>query len=1208
MKNHFSGSMRWLRPAVAALVVLGLCGRAPAINIYWNASSGNWSEQLKWNPQQVPTFSDDVYVNIGGTVNVIGASEARSLMVGESSGQSGHVVMSGGSLIVPRHQTIGGSGTGSFTQSGGNNYSSYGENTYELRIGHSSGSVGIYTLTGGTLQTAYQYIGRLGTGTFIHTGGTNRPSSSGSLYARHMYIGHATSSAYGTGLYHLSGTGQIEIGHRNANINVGVESSGTIPTGRFEWFRSGGITWNDNSGSGSIEIGAGGTLAMGYDFSALPQKPGGGNIVTGLENGTMEVTNGATVTKTADGVTSAMRYLRIGSASGAGYANQTGGTVQVGQTAWIGDGGTGAATQSGGSFNVAFHLYLGHNGGSGTYTLGNGTLTVGSNLFVSDSSSGRLVLDGGTMNVQNIFFPGAGGTGTGTVVLDGGTLNNTGSTFRTTNLNLGERTGRTGNYTLVTGKTLTATDLRLGMQGTGNFTQSGGTANVTNLRFGTEAAGSGSYLLNGGTLNVGGQVFDGPGAGTIQIDGGTFNPSGSVAVDNLKVGITAAGSHTQVAGRNYTVGMLTLGNATYRLGGGTLSADGVANTTGTGTLNIDGGTFSPSGNVDVDNLGVGILSAGSHTQAAHLYQVGTLALGSGSYLLSGGTLQVGGNVVNGSGTGMLALNGGSFSVTGSVDVDQLQVGVNATAVHTVSGGIWQSGSVVFGAQAGGAGTLTLAGGSLTAAAGISTGTGTGTLVLNGGSLLLGGDVGVTHLTVGSNASASFTQAARKFNVAGDLNVGSGTGSGSYRFDGTAELAIGNDLNIGTGGATGRFEWYRSGGMTTSGMIRLGGGGTLAMGHNFDLDQLADGISGLADATLEVTRSARGTLDVGTVTARNVQLGGSDGSGTLRVEGGGALAIATGGSLNVGTAAQAGRFEWHHAGGLSTPALAVAPQGTLAMGFDFNVADLLDGTLIGGGTVVGLDRSTTEVTSGATATHTGVNAKFGRLELGSPQGSGTWGMEAGALNVSTLIIGNQGSGKLEIHNPAASVTVGQTLLLGRQATLEAVPGSRITLTGSDVWIHGNDPAMLAGMANVTLAFQPIMAGGMLDHLELAGRDLGVTMDGFSNNFALHTLVVGSPSADSFVTLRLMDMFRNQGVDPEALYVHNIYVHEGATLDMNLLNVYYDGLLEANGAIINGTPQFIPEPAAASLLALAALAILARRRPRRSGSQAVSQPVR
>jgi fibronectin-binding autotransporter adhesin len=1126
MRSLDSRRSRRSRRTLGTLALLCWAAAPPvhAGTTNWIAGTSNWATSGNWS-NGLPTYDDNAYINNGGTAQVLsGYHYADDLYLGRYSGQSGHVSMSGGYLYVEHDQYIGYEGTGTFTQIGGENRVSAGTSNYDLFLGYATGGAGTYTMTGGTLYAGDEYIGRLGTGTFLQSGGINYLSATGSSTADNMYIGYATSSAWGSGTYRLSGTGQLIVSHKNADIRVGGEYGGTLSSGRLEWFREGGISWSDPSGNGAIIIGENATLALGYDFSALPAR------VTGMEAGTLEVTNGATVTKN-DGINSVVKYLRIGSSTGAGYGNMSSGTVQVGQAVYIGDGGLGSTVQTGGTFTVTTHLYLGLGGAQGTYRLKGGSLNVGSSIY--------------------------GGTGTGTLILDGGTLTVGGSFLNVTNLILGDETGRTGSYTLASGKTMNTADQYLGVSGTGNFTQSGGTANVGNLRFGTQASGVGTYLLSGGTLNVTGQVLDGPGTGTLQIDGsGTFNPSGSVTVDNLKVGIASAGSHTQSgqtytvgtltlgagsytlaggtlnaggvanttgtgtlnidggvfsptgavnvdnlgvgiasagshtqSGQTYTVGTLTLGNATYRITGGTLNTGSVSNPTGTGTLNIDGGTFSPTGAVNVDNLGVGIASAGSHTQSGQTYTVGTLTLGAGTYTLSGGTLSITSPLANATGAGTLALNGGTFAPSAGVDVDNLHVGVTASAAYTQSAATWQVGAMTLGVQTGSSGTYTLAGGTLNVAGDIAAGAGTGTLVLNGGALNLGGGLAITHLKVGANASASYTQPAKTFGIAGTLSIGAGTGSGTYRLEGAAALNVGTAVRVPDGGGTGRLEWYRTGGLTT-------------------------------------------------------------------------------------------------------PLLAMQAGGTLAMGQSFEVGRLLDGSLFGG-TLLGIELATLEITAGASARQTDVAATYDRLTIGSGGKGGTYHLESLSLNVGDLMLGAGGPGMLEVA-PGAAVTIRRTLVMGRNATLHAAPGTVVTLTGSNVWNHSSNPDALADLLNVTLAFQPSSAGFVIDQMELAGRDLGPTMDGFDDNFALDALIVGEPGRDTSAMLVLTDTFRNLGPEPEALYLHNLYVHKGALLDLAGLNVYYSGEFLLEGKVINGMPQYIPEPSSLALAALGALALLRRRR--------------
>lgn|GEM_PF-3304606 len=83
-------------------------------------------------------------------------------------------------------------------------------------------------------------------------------------------------------------------------------------------------------------------------------------------------------------------------------------------------------------------------------------------------------------------------------------------------------------------------------------------------------------------------------------------------------------------------------------------------------------------------------------------------------------------------------------------------------------------------------------------------------------------------------------------------------------------------------------------------------------------------------------------------------------------------------------------------------------------------------------------------------------------------------------------------------------------------------------------------------------------------EVAGRDLGPIVDGFSSNFSHATLEVSQNSTVSFV-----DLFANSGSGGmEALYVDTLILRSGASITIDNSRIYYNTLVD-EGASINIT---------------------------------------
>ena len=95
------------------------------------------------------------YTQSGGTDNTTSFYLGYNAASGGSAAASGSYTLTAGSLDThtPNPEYIGYSGAGFFTQSGGTN------NAYKLYMANNTGSTGSYTLTGGLLSPAGEFVG-----------------------------------------------------------------------------------------------------------------------------------------------------------------------------------------------------------------------------------------------------------------------------------------------------------------------------------------------------------------------------------------------------------------------------------------------------------------------------------------------------------------------------------------------------------------------------------------------------------------------------------------------------------------------------------------------------------------------------------------------------------------------------------------------------------------------------------------------------------------------------------------------------------------------------------------------------------------------------------------------------------------------------------------------------------------------------------------
>jgi hypothetical protein len=362
----------------------------------------------------------------------------------------------------------------------------------------------------------------------------------------------------------------------------------------------------------------------------------------------------------------------------------------------------------------------------------------------------------------------------------------------------------------------------IGGHGTGRFIQNGGTNEASIFELGGDSGSAGIYNLSG---------------------------TGSLTAFAENVGDYGTGSFTQNGGTNTAIQL--------KLGGGSGST-GTYNLSGTGSLAAD--------HEDIGDSGTGSFtqSGGTNTVTYDLYLgYNTSGTGTGTYALSGGTLNVGGNIVGGSGLSTFNLDGGTLNVTG-----------NSIAVY-----IFNVGEAV-----GSNGSFTLGSGQTLTAAGFEFvgGYGTGSFTQNGGTNTVGtlylangyASTGTYNLSgtgsltaddefLGINnhyGPAIFTQSGGTNTVTHDLYLAYDTaGTGTYTLNG-GTLNVSDNIVDGSGLSTFILN-----------------GGTLTVSGGIAVDNLLLGKASGTDVSY--TLSGAGLYEGGrkvanTLAVKNLTLGGS----------------------------------------------------------------------------------------------------------------------------------------------------------------------------------------------------------------------------------------------------------------------------------------------------------------------------------------------
>jgi len=957
----------------------------------------------------------------GGT-----ASFGNNLIVGNSAGVTGsYTIGTGGTLNIgtnianaaagyyntPQNSmVVGNSGTGTFTQTGGNvtiggdaTASSLNPAVQDLILGAATGSSGTYNMNGGNLtvygnaninnssiEVGFINLSGGGTGQFTQTGGTvNTYGFNG------LAIGD-NGSATGSGNYSISGGSLV------------INQNPTITTNGF-----------DSNSTGNMFVGAHETGSMTQTGGSVSVA---GDAFVGFANGASSST------------------WTINNSVGTSTVSVGGDMYVGGTTLFGGTTGTGEVDQSAGTATVAGTLDVGAGPGSiGLYTLSGGTLTTGitggssiGDVVIGNYGTGELDNSGGIQTSSSIdgFTLGsqAGSqgtyklTGTGSLSVAGnenvgvfgtGVFQQSGTTSNTVGGSLYISSGFGGpssSYTLTDGTLTVSGSEIVGFAAQGSFTQSGGSNSVTGgLTLGLLSSsptqfGAGTYTLGGtGALNAGGDVVLGSGAGS----SGTFNyntVSGDAATlsftgsgQNLVVGDAGTGffnegsaTHTtnlnlQTRGTTLDIGRSLGGNGTFNLApGSTLEDDMIVGDAGTGTFNNTGGTNTVGTTLVPANLILGNQATGvgtyNNNDGGNNIVNGNLtvgAAGTGTYNLgnatSGAFLEVqgsglsGGNVVVGeTGKGTITASSGSFATIAGVltlgGPSPGETSGNGTLTVTGFATEWTNEGQT---QIGGFGTGTLkvlAGGSFESHTG---GSGSGTAAG------LGFEVGSTGTATvdGTNSEWNMPDGALRVGVG---SIGPGNG------------AQGNLLTISNGG-----EVIDSAGNGSDGVLvnpaGTDDGAAASVGWK-------SGSVGTVNVVTGGTWSNFGDLVIGDAGTGTVHLDNSSGSG-----------IAVGGNLILGNLASGnGTLNLDNGGALN-----------LNSGIQFIVGNAGTGVVNQNGGDLNL------ATRGVT------------IDIGAQDGStGTYNLKGGSLE-DDIIVGDAGKGTF--NNTGATHSVTGNLILGNHST-------------------------------------------------------------------------------------------------------------------------------------------------------------------------------
>jgi len=639
--------------------------------------------------------------------------------------------------------------------------------------------------------------------------------------------------------------------------------------------------------------------------------------------------------------------------------------------------------------------------------------------------------------------------------------------------------------------------------------------------------------------------------GQYDLSGGSLSPS------DFWVGYAGVGSMTQTGGTvtvNWIrLGGLSTGNGTYTISNGSLSTNFFENgVTGTGYVQQQGGNVTTSG-----------LSNGSH--GSYNLNGGSFSgnlINDGAFSQSGGTFS--GNVTN---NNNISIGTGTFTVTAGGMVNYNQFGVYS-ATLVLNGTSTNQGSMQF------SGNSTISG-----SAGFnnlgSIYQSSGTLTLNGGAVTNAGNM---QLALGGGLN---------LNSVNFINNGTLTLNGA-RIGGSASL-------INRFGATISGNGLIAGGFDNQGGRLLLTSGTTLISNAFNnsgIIQLADDAASLAGGAITNSGEVSGH---GSISNQISNIGGG-------------MIEASGGTLTLGGVVNNG------AGGILS-----APAGGKLF---------LPGGLTTNGGLINLsggyfDNNTSPINN------TGQISGFGTIRTGGLANNGSVTLTGGFTTVNGSVVNSAGKQIKIAYNPAlftgavtnngifktTSTTVTFSGAYTENGTFISDPSdnyfSNVAIGASGAWMGGvGDRFFVSGdfvnhSANSiqwdTADAELHLLAGTGDVLAVNAKDVGISFDGYDNNFAWGMLSLAAGRS-----LTLVDADATPG---GAIYVDHLDLQGGldqiGNITGNGMTLYYH-LGNPNNAYLDGkTYQLagggnispVPEPAGVLGTMIFASLVVARRQIRR-----------